>query len=187
MTERVMPAIAVGARPLPRPTLLPRPEAIDRPARPVAHRKEAILTTPARAGMLIGASAAVYAVTLAGVAGLQSQTDAETAAQRAPLVEAVAQARAANDQLESVINEADSQAGALAASYANATTDVAAYQARLDTLAALVADVQGSAAALPARIKLPTVNMHGSIARGSSGGTRSAPATRATTSASAKP
>jgi hypothetical protein len=187
MTERVLPAISVGARPLARPTAVPRSEGVVSPARPVAHRREAILGTPARAGMLIGASAAVYAVTLAGVAALQAQADAETAARRAPLVEAAARTRAANDRLEAVIREADAQVRGLASEYASTTTDVTAYQARLDALAALVADVQGSAAALPTRIKLPAVTVHGAIARGSSGGARSAPATRSTTSASAKP
>lgn len=186
MTERVLPAIAVGARALPRPTVVPRPEAVARPARPVAHRREAILGTPARAGMLIGASAAVYAVTLAGVATLQARADAETAAHRAPFVEAAARARAANDRLESVINEADAQARALAADYASTATDIATYQARLDALAALVADVQGSAAALPTRIKLPAVTMHGAVSGGSSGSRSSAPATRSTTSASGR-
>ena len=112
--------------------------------------------------MLIGASAAVYAVSLAGVAGLQYQTDAETAANRAPYDAVVAQTRAANDALEAP-SQADTRARALAADYASAAANVTAYQGELDQLAALVAKVQGSAAALPAQIKLPTVTMHGAV------------------------
>jgi hypothetical protein len=158
-------------------------------ARPIVvrqARKEAILTTPARAGMLIGVSAAIYAVSLAGISGLQAQTDADLAAQHQPMIETIAQARAANDALEATIVAADARTRDLAAQYAATGGDVAAYQAKLDELAALVAKVQGSAAALATKINLPTVTLHGAIGGvGRSGG--SAPATGGTTSASGKP
>ena len=186
-TERILPAIAVGARPIARPAVRPHREVVVRHAHPVAQRREAIITSPARAGMLIGASAAVYAVTLAGVAGLQARTDAETAANRAPYVAVVAETRAANDRLQAAVTQADTQARALAADYGSAAANVTAYQARIDALAALVAKVQGSAAALPAQIALPSVTMHGAVASSSGGGGRAAPATSSTTSASAKP
>ncbi len=182
MTERALPA--AGARTLGRPTAVTRPEAVARPARPVARTKEAILSTPARAGMLIGASAAVYAVTLAGVATLQAQSDAETMANRAPYVAAIADAKAANDAVEAALLKADAEARALAADYGTTGGDVTAYQARLDALTLLVADVQGSAAALPARIKLPSVSMHGSVGSARAGTSRSAPRTTSTTRAS---
>lgn len=197
-SQRVLPAVALPAPAdlpyphadaLPRPTLVPamRGERMARPAvaRPIGARvarKETLLTTPARAGMLIGVSAAIYAVSLATVSGLQYQTQAELAAQHEPMLATIAQARAANDALEATIRAADAQARALAADYATAGNDVAAYQAKLDALATLVAKVQGSAAALSTSIKLPTITMHGAI-----GGSGSAPATRATTSASGKP
>jgi len=189
MTERALPAVSVGARPLARPGAITRPEGVATPvarpvARPVVRRNEAILTTPARAGMLIGVSAAVYAVSLAGVAGLQAQTDAQVAAARAPYLAAVSQARAANDELERVITNADAETRALANSYGQVGVNMADYQTRLDSLAALVAEVQGSAAALPARIKLPTVTMRGAIAGTRSSSGRSAPATSATSGAS---
>jgi len=154
-------------------------------ARPAVRRNEAILTMPARAGILLGASAAVYAVTLAGVAVMQSETDAQVSAARAPYVDEVTQLRAANDELERVLLRADAQARALAADYGAVGATVTDYQARLDSLATLVAEVQGSAAALPARIKLPSVSMRGAIAgssRSSRGG--SAPSTNATSGAS---
>ena len=108
MTERALPAIGVGVRP--RPGALPRPVRSRAPTSatppgPRSSRREAILNTPARAGMLVGASAAVYALTLAGVSGLQAETDASVAAARAPYQDIVAQTRAANDELEARILE----------------------------------------------------------------------------------
>ena len=157
-------------------------------ARGPGHRLEPrtpLLSTPARAGLLLGASAAVYAVTLAGVSGWQAEAaDAATAA-RASRMDAVTQARAANDRLEATLARLDSGAKQLVDAYGTAAGDTSDYQARLDELSALVAEVQGTAAALPARIQLPTVTVHGAIA----GSTRSsrAPATSARTGASGKP
>jgi hypothetical protein len=118
------------------------------------------------------------------VSGLQYQSQADLAAQHQPMLESIAQARAANDALEATIVAADARARALANDYAAAGGDVAAYQAKLDQLSALVAKVQGSAAALSTSIKLPTVTMHGAVGGGyvSSGGS-----TGGTTAASGKP
>jgi hypothetical protein len=189
MTERALPQVGVGARPAPRADAPARPAERVKPgaiARPAAARRDVILTTPARAGMLIGASAALYAVTLAGVTALQADTDAATAAARAPYQDVVAQTRAANDALEAQLQKASAEVRALVATYGAVGDNVAAYQARLDSLAALVAEVEGSAAALPARIKLPTVSMRGAVAgtSRSGGGGTSRPATTAKTGAS---
>src|SRR5512144_406085 len=99
-TERVLPAVALPAPARPA-TAVRRPRVVA--SARVARRNEAWLTTPARAGMLIGASAAVYAVTLAGVSGLQSQSDAELVARRQPWMDQLAETRAANDRLEATI------------------------------------------------------------------------------------
>jgi hypothetical protein len=179
-TERVLPAIA-----LPVPG---RATAQDGLARPIEHptsanRNERYVTTPARAGILIGASAAVYAVTLAAVAGLQAADDAAIAERRQPYLDAVADGRAANDALEAAIGQAGDQARSLATSYALSADQLDAYESRLDALAALVAETQGSMAALPKRIHLPSVSIQGPIAAAtrSSGGRSAAPAPRATT------
>jgi hypothetical protein len=186
MTERVLPAIAIPApsRRAAGGVARPAPADVARPAT-AARRKEAFLTMPARAGMLIGASAAVYAVTLAGISSVQSSSDAAVAARRQPYLDAIAAARATNDALEAAIVQADDRARALAGSYASVGADVAAFQAQLDSLATLVAEVEGSAAALPSRIALPAVRVSGTIpAARSSGGTSRAPATTTKTSAS---
>jgi hypothetical protein len=190
MTERALPTIGVGVRTRPGPTAEPRPASrthVRDTTRPAVARKEAILNTPARAGMLVGASAAVYAMTLAGISGLQAETDASVAAARAPYEAVVAQTRAANDELGARIVKANAEVGALVAIYGKVGTNVEAYQARLDSLAALVAEVQGSAAALPARIKLPTVTMRGAIAGSSRSGGSTTRRTTAKTGASGAP
>jgi hypothetical protein len=195
MTERVLPPISVGPRHS-RPADGTRPPAAGSHgsvarhgsaagARASVRRNEAILSTPARAGLLLGASAAVYAVSLAGVAAIQADTDAQAIVARAPYLDEVARLQAANDELERLLHEADAEARALAADYGAVGVTVAAYETRLDALAALVADVEGSVAALPTRIKLPSVTMRGAIAGSSrSSGGRSAPSTRATSGAS---
>lgn len=179
-TERILPAVTLQAPGRARPRRAAGAEVV-RPARPTVAKREAVLTTPARAGMLIGASAAVYAVTLAGVSMLQSEGDAAIAARRAPFVEAVASVQAGNDALEAALVKIDAEARALTDNYALVGEDVAGYQARLDELAALVADVQGSVAALPTRISLPAVTMRGAV--GGSG----APRTTASSGASGAP
>ena len=182
MTERILPAVALQSPARRRPYREAPAGPVARPARPAVAKKEAILSTPTRAGMLIGASAAVYAVTLAGVSVLQGDSDAALSARRQPYVEALAAARSANDALEASLLNVDAGARALAADYAAVGGDVASYQARLDELAALVAQVQGSAAALPTRISLPSVTMRGAI-----GGSGRAPATTTRTKASGTP
>ena len=188
MTERALPGIGVGVRPRPEAAASPRPATrnhVGVDARPTVARKEAILTTPARAGMLVGASAAVYALALAGISGLQAEADAAVAAARAPYQDVLAQTRAANDELEARVLKADAEVRALAGTYGKVGANIEAYQARLDSLAALVAEVQGSAAALPTRIKLPTVTMRGAVAGSSrSGGGSTTPRTTAKTGAS---
>ncbi len=153
-----------------------------RAARLARPRGEALLSTTTRAGMLVGVSAAVYAVSLAGVSGLQAQSQADVAAQHQPAIEAVAQAKAANDALEAAIQDADARARALTADYGAVSKDMTAYQAQFAQLSDLVARIQGTAAKLNASFKLPTVSMHGAI----SGGTSSTTVVT-TTSASGKP
>lgn len=174
-TERVLPAVALPAR--------ARPEAGSaasaRASAPVyvARRGEPLLTTPVRAAMLVGVSAAVYAASLAAISGLQSSADAELIARRQPWLDQVAGARAANDELEAALMQTSAEAKALGAAYAEAGDGIGAYEIRLDALAALVAEVKGTAASLPSRIGLPKVTMRGAV-------TTSRPATTSTSGAS---
>jgi hypothetical protein len=136
--------------------------------------------------MLIGVSAAVYAVTLAGVAGLQSGSDAELAAARQPLVAALADRRAANDGLEAELAAVNARLAPLGSAYDVTGQSVSAYEARLDTLATLVAEVQGSAAGVAARISLPQVTLHGTIPVGTASSGTSTAATSGTTAGATK-
>jgi hypothetical protein len=180
MTERSLPAVS-----FPVPAAHPRPAAVPRATtRSTVRRSEPFLTTPARAGMLLGGTAAIYAGVLAGVATLQASDDAVIAARRQPWVEAVAAERAANDELEATLAAANDNAKWLGDGYADVSSDVAAFRAQLDELAALVSDVEGSAAALPTRVALPAVTMRGAVAPRSGGGTTRAPSTTSTTGAS---
>ncbi len=139
------------------------------------------LTTPLRAALLLGASGMAYAVALAGVSAWQAETSAATAAVHATGLDAVASARAANDGLGATVDRLDADTRALLDGYDDATRQTADYQQHLDDLAALVADVEGTVARLPARIPLPAVTVHGSIPRAGGSG---APATKARTGAS---
>jgi hypothetical protein len=176
-TDRVLPEVE-PARPR-QGESAGTPSALARAAKLAKPRRAAVMTTSARASVLIGVSAAVYAVTLSSVAGLQAQSQTETAAQNQVGIDAVAQARAANDALESAVTSADARARALVADYNGVSQDMSAYQAQLTSLSALVAKVQGSAAALNTKIQLPTVTMHGAV--GGGGGVVT------TTTASGKP
>jgi hypothetical protein len=164
VTDRTLPAIAfpvpsrsAGARTA-RHVALPVERPHEAPARTPTRRKDPLLTTSARAGMLIGASAAVYAVTLAGVAAFQSQDDASLVAQGRPIMDAVAQRRAANDQLEATLAALNDRLTNLGASYEATGQSVSSYEARLAALGSLVTQVNGSVTVAPTRISLPTVS-----------------------------
>jgi prefoldin subunit 5 len=210
-TDRILPAIATGSRSQPADGVaaaaggahevvapprstpgwaVPEPEVASRgtattakAARLAKPRGEAWLSTATRAGMLVGVSAAVYAVSLASVSGLQAQSQAEVAAANQPAVDAVARAKAANDALDAAIQDANRRLEALARQYDSVSSDMSAYQAQFDRLSQLVAKIQGSAATLNAGFTLPAVTMHGAIGGGGGGGT----VVVTTTSASGKP
>lgn len=145
-------------------------------------RGDALLGTATRAGMLVGVSAAVYAVSLAAVAGLEAQTQAQAADAAKPALQALAATKAANDEIDAAVRDADARLRALTQDYTTASTDMTDYQARFQQLSALVAKVQGSAAAMNANFKLPTVTMRGAVGGGGGGSV-----TVTTTAASGKP
>lgn len=174
-TERILPAIARTAPVARAGTPLARPATV--------HRSQPFLTMPARAGILLGTSAAVYAMSLAAVATFQAADDRAVAAARQPYLDAIAESRSAGDALEATLAGIDSRTRAIAGQWTDASSDIAAYEANLDELAALVAKVQGSTAALPTRMKLPSVSIHGAVA---SGGSRARQSTTTTTRASGR-
>ena len=153
----------------------------ERPRRPAG--APSVMTTLARAGILLGVSAAAYAVSLAAIAGQQADADAAITAARRPALDQVAVAAAGADALEGRIRATEAGVRDLAAAYGDVGTDVDTLAARLDRLAALVTEVEGSAAALPARIHLPTVSVR-SVPVAGGGTTTRAPRTQGRSGAS---
>ena len=146
-----------------------RPSGIAQAAALAKPRGDALHSTATRAGVLVGVSAAVYAVSLAAVAGLEAQTQAQAAAGAQPALSAIASTTAANDVMDAALHDASARLQQLAQDYDSASADISAYQARFDQLSSLVAKLQGSAAAMNANFKLPTVTMRGSITSGGGG------------------
>ncbi len=158
-----------------------------RAARLARRRGEPWLSSATRAGMLVGVSAAVYAVSLSTIAGLQAQTQLDAAARQGPAFDAVGRAKAGNDSLQAAVEAADARVRALATQYESVSSGVAGYQARLAELSQLVSLAEGSAAKLNANFTLPTVTMHGAISAGGVGGGGGSVAVTTTTTASGKP
>lgn len=131
---------------------------------------------PAHLGVLMGLSAGAYALCLAGVTGLQSMSEAQLAANRAPAIETIRSVQQKHDQLEARLATARSSYAAAAEAYRASGTGFAAMEARLSELSTLMTEINGTTAALPSSVKLP------SVSRSVSGG--SAPAVHATTTAS---
>jgi hypothetical protein len=146
-----------------------RPAAIAAAARLAKPHGDALLSTATRAGVLVGVSAAVYAVSLATVAGLEAHTQSQAVAEAQPALDAIASAQAANDEIDAAVKDASARLQALASDYNSAGTDMSAYQARFQQLSALVAKIQGSAAAMNANFKLPSVTIRGAVGGGGGG------------------
>ena len=113
---------------------------------------------PLHLAVLFGASTALYAVSMAGVALIQSGADRALNARQAPANEAADRLRAGHDAL-------DARLARLAAAYAHAasgydtlSTSLGVTESSLDDYAARVGAVSGAAQALPARVSLPAVS-----------------------------
>jgi hypothetical protein len=135
---------------------------------------------PLHVGVTAGVAVSVYAVTLAGVTGLQAATDARLAAERAPAIDAANAAAAGNDRLEASVRALQSTLADVADRYAALAGGIDRHESDLAALSTSVGDVAGSAAALPSRVSLPTVS-------GRVSAVSSRPATSATTGASGAP
>jgi hypothetical protein len=115
------------------------------------------LRRPIHLVVLFGASAGLYAVSLAGVTALQSSAERALALDRAPVVSDLDSLEAANDRLTRGVDVAARAYDLTTGSYDTLTPRIGDAESRLAELAAAVADVQGAARALPTRIALPAV------------------------------
>jgi hypothetical protein len=137
---------------------------------------------PMHVAVAIGVSAGVYAISLAGVTGLQATSNAQLAADRAPAMDAVATLKASHDALDAGLAKLDGAYTDAATKYSAITEQIAGHENDLSKLGRQVKAAEGSASSLtvPTVSRLPTV----STARTTY---VSKPAANACTNASGKP
>lgn len=136
------------------------------------------LRLPMHVGVLLGASTAAYAVTLAAVTGLQAASEADLIAERAPAIAGVHDLAARNQDLGDALVVAGQRYDGLNRAYAAAGGRLTALEAALADLATSVQAIDGVSRSLPASVPLPKITRV--VVSG-------APATNATTSASGAP
>ncbi|HEY8238877.1 MAG TPA: hypothetical protein VIF63_05530 [Candidatus Limnocylindrales bacterium] len=112
---------------------------------------------PSHIWVLLGASTAGYALLLAGVAGLQSQTEASLAASRQPAADGIVELAAGNDALLARLDAARADYARTAGVYTSAGGKLDALHGHVDALAAMVAEIDGVSRSLPTSVKLPAV------------------------------
>jgi hypothetical protein len=123
----------------------------------MTERRRSLPRVPAHVFLMLGASAAGYAVTLAGVAGFQSQAETAIAEARGPALAALDAAASANDQLGVRFDRARAQYAFVAGTYDVAGATLDELRAELGDLAAIVEKIQGESRALPTAVRLPAV------------------------------
>jgi hypothetical protein len=133
------------------------------------------LGLPSHVVVMLGASTATYALVLAGVAGMQSRSEADLAALRAPAVEGVQGLAAGHDEIGARLKAAQDAYNAAVQAYERAGGSLDSVELGLQSFAAVAAEIDGVARSMPTTVKLPPVQ------RSSGAG---APSTHATTGAS---
>lgn len=182
MTDALLPRALPGALPgiLPRPgqpLARPRADAVPATARTAPARLD--LRLPVHVGVFLGLSTAAYAVTLAGVTALESRTEADQAADRAPTLAGIDALAGRNQAAAAALANAGTDYQAAAAAYQAAGGRLADLERALSGLASSVQQINGVTTNLPTSVRLPAVR------HVTSGG--GAPATSATTGASGVP
>lgn len=185
---------AIAARPaaLPRPVILPQPVEAPRgtleggAAAPARARAE----TAARAGrkpaplhlpIAIGVTAGLYAVSLAGVTALQARADADLAAQRQPLADALDTVTSHRAALEHELRATVDSLNAASGAYGSALDGAESLEAMVASLSRQVGAVSGAASAVRVpSVRLPSAPRTVTVVT-------SPPATSGTTGASSKP
>lgn len=112
---------------------------------------------PLHLAVMLGASTALYAGTMAGVALIQSNADRALMERQAPAKDAVARLHGGHDRLETAIGEAADAYARAASRYEALTPTLTDTEASLSDLASRVETIAGAARALPARISLPPI------------------------------
>jgi len=112
---------------------------------------------PLHLAVMLGASTALYAGSMAGVALLQSDADRVLTERQAPAEDAVARLHGGNDRLEASIAAAAYAYARAASRYEALDPGLTETEASLSDLASRVEIISGAARALPARISLPPI------------------------------
>lgn len=107
--------------------------------------------------VMVGAATTVYAVSLAGVTTLQSESDRAFADRQAPAQRSAERLAAGHDWLQADIERAASTYGNAAERYGELASTLDALEAGLDGYAGRVEAVSGAARALPQRVRLPAI------------------------------
>ena len=113
---------------------------------------------PLHLAVMIGASTAVYAASLAAVAAFQSADDRALALRQAPAADAVARLHAGHDRLEATIGQVSDAYDQAAGGYDALAPRLQAAEDALDALAGRVTAVGGAAQALPGHVSLPPIS-----------------------------
>jgi hypothetical protein len=112
---------------------------------------------PLHVFLLAAGAAGAYAVSLAAVTALQSQTDASLIATRAPIADAIDAVATGHGALERAVTRAADDYARSAAGYDELTATLTDVESALDGLAAQTRAVGAVTAGLPSRVRLPTV------------------------------
>jgi hypothetical protein len=194
MTEavRTLPGRAPGARPVPMPGARPVPARTVGNATvglvlPNAVARTAVATRrPVHVVVAVGMTAGLYAFSLAGVAMLQSASDLQLAADRAPAADAVAGLKSAHDAMEASLGTLSGAYAHAADGYKGIAQGIVGHEQALAALGQQVQAAAGSAAAL----SVPVISLApaGSASGyGGSGSRISGPAAAAPVSAGSVP
>jgi hypothetical protein len=126
--------------------------------------------------VMVGASAALYAVSMAGVTAIQSSADRDLIRRSTPAEDAATRLVDGNDRLETTLSRAADAYADAAARYDALAPRLDGMERSLDTLAGHVQAVGGAARSLPQTVNLPKMPRSAPAA--------SRPKTSATTGAS---
>jgi hypothetical protein len=170
MTERAFPLTGLA------PVSTSVPRAV--PAA-VARTRATPARTPVHVAVAVGVTAGLYAVSLAGVASLQAETNGRLAADRAPAAAAVEALRTSHDQTEAALARIAAGYADAATTYEQLAAGITRHETALGRLGKRVAAVEGSAAAL----RVPSVRLP-SVSSGTVYVASSRPATNVSTGAS---
>lgn len=132
---------------------------------------------PLHLAVLVGASTAAYAISLAGVTALQSAADGAVVEARSPSRDAAQRLTDAHDKLQLEMDTATRAYADSAARYDALSVEIGSLDSTLERYAEAAARVSGAARSLPARVRLPSVSR-------TSTGTTSKPRVSGTTGAS---